>query len=132
MAGPAVTRRIGIVAIAVTAALSNGVVATAAEKSTGRVCKPVLGPSQTVMLGKPARFTWTCSGGSIPGSGFFVVFIRPSGTYALLRVPKGLASYEFTPDSVGVWRWIVINTDPDRGRPDVESDKGYFQVIAGE
>lgn len=132
MAGREVTGPIAMVSLAVIAALSSGVIAASADDSTGRVCEPVLGPSQTVMLGEPARFTWTCSGGSISGSGFFVVFIRPSGTYALLRVPKGRTWYEFSPDSVGVWRWIVINTDPDRGRPDVESEKGYFQVIAGE
>ena len=60
------------------------------------------------------------------------MFIRPVGTYVLLKVPQGRTSFEFTPDMAGMWRWIVINTDPDRTKPDLESEPGYFEVILTE
>lgn len=103
--------------------------APATEENVPHVCRPALGLAQTIELGKARLFTWTCSGGDKPSGGFYVVFIRPSGTYVLLKVPDGRQSFEFTPDAPGGWRWIVINTDPDRTKPDVESEPGYFQVI---
>lgn len=60
------------------------------------------------------------------------MFVRPSGTYVLLKVPDGRTSFEFTPDTTGRWRWIVINTDPDRTKPDRESEPGYFDVVEKE
>jgi hypothetical protein len=93
------------------------------------ICRPVLGVSPRIELGKSGQFEWTCTGGKHDGQGFYVVFVRPAGTYVLLKVPHGRTSFEFTPDVEGVWRWIVINTDPDRTKPDLESDAGFFQVI---
>jgi hypothetical protein len=89
----------------------------------------VLRDSPTIELGKAGLFSWSCAGGEKRGSGFYVVFIRPSKTYVLLKVPLGRSSFEFTPDAAGKWRWIVINTDPDRTRPDLESEPGRFRVI---
>jgi len=77
-------------------------------------------------------FSWTCSAHNRPGKGYYIVFVRPSGTYVLLKVPEGRTSFEFTPDTAGSWRWVVINTDPDRTRPDTESEPGHFQVIQEE
>jgi hypothetical protein len=94
------------------------------------VCRPMLEPVPSIELGDSGLFSWTCSGGTGTGAGYFVVFIRPIGTYVLLKVPTGRSSFEFTPDTAGAWRWVVINTDPDRSRPDVESDQGRFQVTA--
>jgi hypothetical protein len=101
----------------------------ALEEVFPQVCRPDLGPSPTIELGQAGVFTWTCSGASEKGKGFYIVFIRPSGTYVLLKVPQGRTSFEFAPDAPGMWRWIVINTDPDRAKPDVESSPGHFQVV---
>ncbi len=106
--------------------------ASAAEESEPQVCRPNLGPSPTIELGKAGVFSWSCSGTSEKGKGFYIVFIRPSGTYVLLKVPQGRTSFEFAPDAAGMWRWIVINTDPDRAKPDVESSPGHFQVVPTE
>jgi len=96
------------------------------------VCRPVLGASPVIELGKTGVFTWTCSGGHKESGGYYIVFVRPVGTYVLLKVPRGRATFEFMPDVTGAWRWIVINTDPDRAKPDVESEQGSFQVIANK
>ena len=106
--------------------------AGADEDSMQRLCRPQTGPSPTIEMGKAGNFTWTCSGGEKAGNGFYIVFIRPVGTYVLLKVPEDRQSFEFTPDAPGMWRWIIINTDPDRTKPDVESEPGYFQVILTE
>lgn|GEM_PF-2377315 len=90
-------------------------------------CRPALVPLPSVELGKSGEFRWTCSGRESE-IGFYIVFIRPSGTYVLLKVPRGRNSFEFTPDVSGVWRWIVIHTDPDRSKPDAESEPGTFLV----
>jgi len=94
------------------------------------ICQPVLGPSPTIESGKAGQFDWACRQGD--RRGFYIVFIRPVGTYVLLKVPQGRTSFEFTPDMAGMWRWIVINTDPDRTKPDLESEPGYFEVILSE
>ena len=99
------------------------------EGDTPGICRPSLGASPTIEMGRAGFFEWTCPDGEKKGSGFYVVFIRPSGTYVLLKVPKDRHSFEFTPDTAGMWRWLVINTDPDPTKPDLESDQGYFQVI---
>jgi hypothetical protein len=100
--------------------------------SLPNVCRPKLAPPQTIQLGKPGIFSWSCEGAQRAGSGYYIVFIRPSGTYVLLKVPEGRMSFEFTPDAVGAWRWIVINTDPDGAKPDVESEPGAFVVWQNE
>jgi hypothetical protein len=94
----------------------------------GRVCKPRLDRVSPVELGKSVTFKWTCPAEQGTGGGYYIVFIRPSGTYVLLKVSEGRTSYEFTPDAVGQWRWLVINTDPDRTKPDVESEPGRFEA----
>jgi len=96
------------------------------------ICKPVLGNSPSIKLGKEGAFAWDCLDGQKEGSGYYIVFIRPSGTYVLLKVPQGQMSLQFTPDMSGTWRWIVINTDPDRTKADVESEPGHFQVVPAE
>ena len=96
------------------------------------ICRPILSPFLTIELGKPGLFQWTCDEDNAAGSGFYIVFIRPNSTYVLLKVPQGRASFEFTPDMVGMWRWIVINTDPDRSKPDLESDPSNFLVIEAQ
>lgn len=96
------------------------------------ICRPILGPSPRIELGRPGQFAWTCSGGRQDGQGYYVVFVRPAGTYVLLKVPHGRTSFEFTPDVQGMWRWIVINTDPDRTKPDLESEAGFFQVFTAQ
>ncbi len=101
----------------------------ALEEGIPHVCRPDLGPSPAIELGKAGVFTWSCSGENEKGKSFYIVFIRPSGTYVLLKVPQARESFEFTPDAPGKWRWIVINTDPDRTKPDVESKPGHFQVV---
>jgi hypothetical protein len=90
-------------------------------------CRPVLVPLPSVELGKSGEFRWNCAGGESE-VGFYIVFIRPSGTYVLLKVPRDRNSFEFTPDVSGIWRWIVIHTDPDRSKPDAESEPGAFLV----
>jgi hypothetical protein len=105
---------------------------SAIEEGAPQVCRPNLGPSLTIELGKAGVFSWTCSDAGEKGKGFYIVFIRPSGTYVLLKVPQGRTSFEFAPDTPGMWRWIVINTDPDRAKPDVESSPGHFQVAPSE
>jgi hypothetical protein len=96
------------------------------------ICKPVLGNSPSIKLGEEGVFTWDCLEGGKEGSGYYIVFIRPSGTYVLLKVPQGRMSLPFTPDISGKWRWIVINTDPDRTKADVESEPGHFQVVPAQ
>lgn len=93
------------------------------------ICRPILGESPGIELGKAGQFEWTCVGGQHDVQGYYIVFVRPAGTYVLLKVPQGRTSFEFTPDVEGIWRWIVINTDPDRTKPDLESEAGYFRVI---
>ncbi|MBI5250311.1 MAG: hypothetical protein HY912_12525 [Desulfomonile tiedjei] len=99
-----------------------------AEDPEDQVCRPKLAQAPLVELGKAGHFNWFCSGDRKPGKGFYIVFVRPVGTYVLLKVPQGRTSFEFAPDMPGTWRWIVINTDPDRGKPDVESEPGFFQA----
>jgi hypothetical protein len=99
-----------------------------AEQPLG-VCSPALENVPVIELGKGWKFTWNCDGANGMEHGFYIVFIRPSGTYVLLKVAQGSNYYEFTPDASGHWRWIVINTDPDRSKPDVESEPGHFQVV---
>ena len=103
-----------------------------ADDPKDKVCRPQLAQASSVELGKAGQFDWTCSVDHKPGKGFYIVFVRPAGTYVLLKVPQGRLSFEFTPDMPGMWRWLVINTDPDRGRPDVESEPGFFQVNPSE
>ncbi len=97
-----------------------------------QICKPELFDSSAIELGNAGIFGWSCNHEQPGGEGFFIVFIRPSGTYVLLKVPKGRKKFEFTPDVAGTWRWMVINTHPDRTKPDVESSPGYFQVTRAE
>ncbi len=96
------------------------------------ICKPSLSSAPIIEMGNSGIFGWKCDESSGKGAGFYIVFIRPSGTYILLKVPIGKNSFEFTPDTTGSWRWMVINTDPDRSRPDVESEPGNFQVTPAE
>ena len=96
------------------------------------ICRPSLSRGPSIEMGNSGIFGWKCDESSGKGAGFYIVFIRPSGTYVLLKVPIGKTSFEFTPDSTGSWRWMVINTDPDRSRPDVESEPGNFQVTPTE
>ncbi len=99
-----------------------------AQEQRSGVCKPKLHHVSSVELGKSVMFRWTCSPEEGTGGGYYIVFIRPSATYVLLKVPEGRTSYEFTPDTVGQWRWLVINTHPDRTKPDVESEPGHFET----
>jgi hypothetical protein len=93
-----------------------------------KVCRPELSEVKQVELGQEHIFSWTCPEEKMTGKGYYIVFIRPSGTYALFRVDDKSRSFKFKPDIAGQWRWIVINTDPDRTKPDVESKAGIFQV----
>lgn len=93
------------------------------------ICRPQLVPCPPIQSGQSGVFTWTCTGHSRQGKGYYIVFVRPSGTYVLLKVPEGRTSFEFTPDTVGKWRWIVINTDRDGTKPDIESQPGFFEVF---
>jgi hypothetical protein len=104
----------------------------AGDESPPEICRPQLADSPTIELGKAGQFSWTCPGGGSAGNGYYIVFIRPSGTYVLLKVPMDRTSFEFTPDAAGLWRWIVINTDPNRSKPDLESEPGHFEVIMTE
>lgn len=103
-----------------------------ADELKKTICKPKLQQLSTVTLGSAGQFSWECSDPDKQGNGYFIVFIRPVGSYVLLKVPERRTTFEFAPDMAGSWRWIVINTDPDRGQPDVESDPGYFQVTPSE
>jgi hypothetical protein len=107
-------------------------VCSQSQVGSSGICKPVLGNSPSIKVGKEGVFTWDCLDGAKEGSGYYIVFIRPSGTYVLLKVPQGRMSLQFTPDVPGTWRWIVINTDPDRTKADVESEPGHFQVVPAE
>jgi hypothetical protein len=102
------------------------------EPGKAEICKPELNNLKVIELGHSGNFSWLCSEQQGRGAGYYIVFIRPTGTYILLKVPIGKNFFEFTPDATGAWRWMVINTDPDRSKPDVESDPGYFQVINSE
>ncbi|MDA8406986.1 MAG: hypothetical protein M0T73_09045 [Deltaproteobacteria bacterium] len=102
------------------------------ELGEDKICKPELLDCSAIELGNAGIFRWTCNHDQPGGEGFFIVFIRPSGTYVLLKVPKGRKVFEFTPDVAGSWRWMVINTHPDRTKPDLESSPGYFQVMRAE
>lgn len=102
------------------------------EPTDGEICRPELVDSPVIELGNAGVFKWVCDVNHLGGEGFYVVFIRPSGTYVLLKVPKGRTTFEFTPDGAGTWRWMVINTHPDRTKPDVESAPGFFQVVIEE
>lgn len=77
------------------------------------ICKPELSGSQPIEMGHSGMFGWACDETRGKGAGYYIVFIRPTGTYVLLKVPIGKNSFEFTPDTTGLWRWMVINTDPD-------------------
>lgn len=105
-----------------------------AEDNDGssRICRPVVEHSSPIVLGQAGHFNWKCVDGQDAGSGYYTVFVRPNGTYILLKVPQGRTSFEFTPDTAGLWRWIVINTDPDGTKPDLESEPGRFQVTEAE
>lgn len=97
-----------------------------------RICRPVLDSSTQITLGRAGQFRWKCVDGEDAGNGYYIVFVRPNGTYVLLKVSRGRTSFEFTPDTEGVWRWIVINTDPDKTKPDIESAPGRFVVRGAE
>lgn len=101
---------------------------SAAPENTN-ICRPVLDPVPLIHLGNAGKFRWRCTGGAYQGDGYYIVFIRPIGTYVLLKVPQGRDSFEFAPDMEGLWRCIVINTDPNRSLPDVESEPIYFEVV---
>lgn len=101
----------------------------AAQEQQIRICKPRLDEVSPVELGNAGMFRWACPPEERTSGRYYIVFIRPSGTYVLLKVSEGRTSYEFTPDAVGQWRWLVINTDPDRTKPDVESEPGRFETI---
>lgn len=105
-----------------------GIQVCKAENPAEQVCRARLAKTPLIELGKAGQFSWSCSEDQKLGKGFYIVFVRPVGTYVLLKVPQGRSEFEFTPDVAGTWRWIVINTDPDRGKPDVESEPGFFQV----
>jgi hypothetical protein len=105
-------------------------VTKAAETSGAtNICRPIVEPVPSLVLGESAIFRWTCSGARHDGEGYYIVVIRPVGTYVLLRVPRNRNFFEFTPDMEGHWRCIVINTDPDRTQPDLESEPAYFEVL---
>ena len=127
MSNPAEKQLSLIIIVTSIVALTVVIAAPSIGANENVTCRPALVPLPSVELGKSGEFHWTCSG---PESeiGFYIVFIRPSGTYVLLKVPGGRNSFEFTPDVSGVWRWIVIHTDPDRSRPDAESEPGTFLV----
>ena len=128
MRNSAVIRKIFFFGVSFVAGISaQGLLAEG--DSLSNICRPQLAESTTIELGMAGEFKWTCTGGEKEGNGYYIVFIRPDGTYVLLKVPVGRTSFEFTPDTPGLWRWIVINTDPDRTKPDMESEPGYFQVI---
>ncbi len=131
MRNSTVTRMILLAGVSFVAGIS-GYDPVAGGTDLSEICRPQLADSATIELGMAGRFSWTCTGGEKDGNGYYIVFIRPSGTYVLLKVPLGRTSFEFTPDTAGLWRWIVINTDPDRTKPDMESEPGYFQVIMTE
>ena len=109
-----------------TSALTGTPNALGDEKA--EVCRPELSEVKQVDLGQEHVFSWTCRKEKKMGKGYYIVFVRPSGTYALFRVGDKSTSFKFKPDIAGQWRWIVINTDPDRTKPDVESEVGLFQV----
>jgi len=102
-----------------------------AEETSGatNICRPIVEPVPSLVLGESAIFRWTCGGARHDGEGYYIVVIRPVGTYVLLRVPRNRNFFEFTPDMEGQWRCIVINTDPDRTQPDLESEPVYFEVL---
>ncbi|MFH1113737.1 MAG: hypothetical protein V1792_07425 [Pseudomonadota bacterium] len=102
---------------------------SAEENGRSTICRPQPAEAATIELGMAGQFKWTCSDGKNEGNGYYVVFIRPDGRFVLLKVPVGRSSFEFTPDAAGLWRWLVINTDPDRTKPDMESEPGYFHVV---
>jgi hypothetical protein len=115
---------ISIVSIIVLAGITSSI---ADEPALRETCRPTLVRLTHVELGKSGEFRWDCLGEE-SDVGFYIVFIRPSGTYVLLKVPRGRNSFEFTPDIPGTWRWLVIHTDPDRSKPDAESEPGTFLV----
>jgi len=115
---------ISIVSIIVLAGITSSI---ADEPASRETCRPTLARLTHVELGKSGEFRWNCSGEE-SDVGFYIVFIRPSGTYVLLKIPRGRNSFEFTPDIPGTWRWLVIHTDPDRSKPDAESEPGTFSV----
>jgi hypothetical protein len=112
----------------VTATLIAVSVQAAEEPDQARVCRPLLAEAPKLQLSQSGVFRWTCSSQGRSGDSYYIVFVRPSGTYVLLKVPDGKTEFEFSPDVEGQWRWIVINTDPDRTKPDVESEPGGFSV----
>ena len=102
-------------------------ISTADEPASREICRPAVVRLTHIELGKSGEFRWNCLGQESE-VGFYIVFIRPSGTYVLLKVPQGRNSFEFTPDIPGTWRWLVIHTDPDRSKPDAESEPSTFSV----
>jgi|UniRef100_A0A7C4EWI2 hypothetical protein len=100
-----------------------------ASSENTNICRPVLEPVPLIHLGEAGQFRWSCTGGVYQGDGYYIVFVRPIGTYVLLKVPQGRNSFEFAPDMEGQWRCIVINTDPNRSLPDLESEPIYFEVV---
>ncbi|MEJ2715877.1 MAG: hypothetical protein P8182_01870 [Deltaproteobacteria bacterium] len=125
----AFSRQMFVISLLLGGMVLGASLSAAVQSDASEICRPSLGKSPTIEMGRSGLFEWTCPGGTKKSSGFYIVFIRPSGTYVLLKVPQGRDSFEFTPDTPGMWRWIVINTDPDPTKPDLESDQGYFQVI---
>jgi hypothetical protein len=126
-------RRLVLVgALALGAGLTWGYASGDQCERPSQICRPVVEPSPPIVLGQAGHFSWKCVDGQEAGTGYYMVFVRPNGTYVLLKVPHGRTSFEFTPDTAGVWRWIVINTDPDRTKPDLESEPGQFQVTEVE
>jgi hypothetical protein len=126
-AGTAVFRCIASVAFCLSA-IAGAPDTCAGEAGDADVCRPQLEKAANIDLGKAGIFRWSCPGKAVSGNGFYIVFIRPQGTYVLLKVPENRTFFEFTPDQPGRWRWIVITTDPDRSKPDLESEPGFFEV----
>lgn len=127
--GPACKRMSLALAVLLIVAVVIAVPALAREEpEQARVCRPLLAKAPLLQLSQTGVFRWNCSSRGTTGESYYIVFVRPSGTYILLKVPDGKTEFEFTPDAEGQWRWIVINTDPDRTKPDVESEPGSFTV----
>lgn len=129
---PKVRLKRSSIAIVALCVMLKAALAFCQGQENGGICKPELVEVPAIELGNPGAFSWVCDHGQPTGEGFYIVFIRPSGTYVLLKVPKGRKSFEFTPDTLGVWRWMVINTHPDKTKPDVESAPANFNVVDSE
>ncbi|MGB9618694.1 MAG: hypothetical protein ACPL7J_15345, partial [Desulfomonilaceae bacterium] len=121
------SRAVALIALCLGLFMAAEWLAGASSENTN-ICRPVLEPIPLIHLGEAGQFRWSCTGGVYQGDGYYIVFIRPIGTYVLLKVPQGRNSFEFAPDMEGQWRCIVINTDPNRSLPDLESEPIYFEV----